>query len=170
MCDVRAELLIAETALSTMTIAAARTHPCETGGILVGVYLDGHPWVTRAIEIQTSDRGRSHYRIPAGATQTAVLDARAFDRRLGYLGDWHTHPQDVGPSRTDMATLGVISMKHPRQPNPTQIVVRRTNHGYVLDARRIVALTPRVCTIRLTGGLPTAAPQIDDPHDRGDPR
>jgi proteasome lid subunit RPN8/RPN11 len=135
-------LLITENARSTMTTAAARAHPDETGGILIGVYLDGHPWITTAIEITTTDKGRSHYRIPAGTTQAAVLRARAIDHRLGYLGDWHSHPDDVGPSRTDLATLAFISMKQPLLPNPTQIVVRRTNDGYTLDARRIVTFTP----------------------------
>lgn len=163
------ELRIAEKAQSTMMIAAARAHPVETGGILVGVHVDGQPWVTGAMEIVTADRGRSHFRIPAGATQPAVLRARAFDQRLGYLGDWHSHPADVGPSRTDMASLGVISMRHPLQPNPTQIVVRRTDHGYVLDARRIVGLAPRTCVIELTGGLAPTTPLRDDIGGRGNP-
>lgn len=163
------ELRIAEKAQSTMVIAAARAHPVETGGILVGVLADGQPWVTEAIEIVSADRGRSHFRIPAGATRPAVLRARASDHRLGYLGDWHSHPADVGPSRTDLASLGVISIKHPLQPNPTQIVVRRTDHGYVLDARRIVGLAMRTCVIALTGSLTSATPQRNDTDGRGSP-
>jgi proteasome lid subunit RPN8/RPN11 len=164
-----AQLRITETAQATMIAAAARAHPDETGGILIGVYLDVHPWITTVVEIPTTDRGRSHYRIPAGATHAAVLHARAMDHRLGYLGDWHSHPRDVGPSPTDLASLALISMKKPRLPNPTQIVVRRTDHGYTLDARRIVTLTPRVCTIGLTGSLPVATPPEDEPSGRGDP-
>lgn len=137
-----------------MTTAAARAHPYETGGILIGVHLGEHPWVTVIVEIPTNERDRSHYRIPAGTTQAAVLRARAADSRLGYLGDWHSHPHDVGPSLTDLASLARISLKYPRLPNPTQIVVRRTDHEYTFDARRIVLLTPRICTIGLTGSLP----------------
>ncbi|OOK65323.1 hypothetical protein BZL29_7990 [Mycobacterium kansasii] len=161
------QLWITEAARNAMTTAAARAHPDETGGVLIGVYLDGHPWIIKAIEIPTSDRGRSHYRIPAGATHAAVLTARAADHRLGYLGDWHSHPRDVGPSPTDLASLAMVSMKKPRLPNPTQIVVRRTDYGYDLNARRIVALFPHVCTIRLTGGLPSATPQAHEGADRG---
>lgn len=147
-----------------MTTAAAHAHPNETGGILIGVYLDGHPWVIAAIEIPTTDRGRSHYRIPGGTDHPNVLKARATDQRLGYLGDWHSHPHDVGPSRTDLASLALISMRMPRQPNPTQIVLRRTDRGYILDARRMVTLVPHACAITLTGGLPAPTSRTD----RGD--
>lgn len=164
-------LWLTEAAHTTMTTAAAQSHPDETGGILVGVYLDGHPWVITAIEIPTADRGRSHYRIPGGTDHPAVLRARRADQRLGYLGDWHSHPHDVGHSSTDLASLALISIKAPRQPNPTQIVVRRSNNGYTLDARRIVALIPRACTVAQTGGLPGLTPrtvhsdqQTNDPH------
>ncbi|KIU14062.1 MULTISPECIES: Mov34/MPN/PAD-1 family protein [Mycobacteriaceae] len=160
-----ARLFMSETAQSAMTTAAARAHPNETGGILVGVHTDGHPWITVAVEISSSDRGRTHYRIPAGTTQEAVLVARARDHRLGYLGDWHTHPHDVGPSCTDRTTLALISLTHPRQPNPTQIIVRRTEDGHTFDARRIIGLTARACTVTLTGDLIPPTPTADDARD-----
>ncbi|OZC74129.1 hypothetical protein CH251_12430 [Rhodococcus sp. 06-462-5] len=150
-------LRITESARNTMVDAATRAHPVETGGILIGVYADGHPWIVTTIEIASTDRGRSHYWIPGGATHTAVLRARAIDDRLGYLGDWHSHPRDVGPSTTDLASLALISMTKPRAANPTQIVVRRTDNGYTLDARRMSTFAPRICTIGLTGPLPSAS-------------
>lgn len=64
-----------------MVDAATRAHPVETGGILIGVYADGHPWIVTTIEIASTDRGRSHYWIRGGATHTAVLRARAIDDR-----------------------------------------------------------------------------------------
>lgn len=149
-----ARLLITETTHTALTAAASRAHPCETGGILIGVYADEHPWVTAAVEIESKDRGHAHYRIPAGTTRNAVLAARTHDDRLGYLGDWHSHPRDLGPSSTDIATLGLISVRHPLRPNPTQIVVRRTGECYVLDARRFIAFAARECSISLTGDLP----------------
>lgn len=149
---------VSESAQEAMTVAAAAAHPNETGGILIGVHQDGHPWVTTVVEIKTTERGRHHFRIPFGKTQPAVHASRRTDRRLGYLGDWHSHPNDVGPSHTDLATLGVISLRHPRQPNPTLVVVRNTTSGYRLDARRIVTVTPRPCDLRLTGNLPPQPP------------
>jgi proteasome lid subunit RPN8/RPN11 len=160
-CDNSPLVLISETAQATMTAAALAAHPNETGGILVGVYQAGRPWLVNAIEVGTTDRGRHHYKIPRGATQSAVLAARQADRRLGYLGDWHSHPADVGPSPTDLATLGLISIKHPRIPNPTLVIVRNTIHGYVIDARRVVVIAPRACQVRLTGNLPPEQPPIE---------
>lgn len=148
-------LLLSESAQASMIAAAARAHPKETGGILIGVHTnDGHPWVTRSIEIATDDRGHHHYKIPSGATQPIVHAARRTDPRLGYLGDWHSHPADIGPSTTDLTTLAVYSIKHPRTPNPTLIVVRNTTDGRALDVCRIVTVAPRPCELHLTGDLP----------------
>lgn len=155
-------LLLSEKAQQDMTWAAHRSHPIETGGILVGVHVNGQPWVTAAVEILSPERGRRHYKIPARTTQPAVLAAREADPRLGYLGDWHSHPSDSGPSRTDLATLALISIKHPREPNPTMIVVRRSAKGYNLDARRILAVGHRTCEISMTGDLPSQATSARD--------
>jgi proteasome lid subunit RPN8/RPN11 len=148
-------LLLSESAQASMIAAAAKAHPNETGGILIGVHTDGgQPWATHAIEITTNDRGHHHYKIPSGATQPSVHAARRTDPRIGYIGDWHSHPADIGPSPTDLATLALYSIKHPRTPNPTLIVVRNTMDRRALDARRIVTVAPRPCEIHLTGDLP----------------
>lgn len=147
-------LVISEGAHDTLTAAADAAHPLETGGVLIGVYVDGHPWVTRVVEIASADRGRSHYQLPAGTTRPAVKASRAEDARLGYLGDWHSHPKDVRPSAVDLASLAVVSYRQPRRPNPTLLVARRAETGYTLDARRIVGLHVRPCEIRLAGDLP----------------
>lgn len=147
-------LLLSEEAFAAITNAASAAHPLETGGVLVGVYVDGRPWVTQAVEIPTSDRGRSHYRIPAGTTQPAVKASRAADSRLGYLGDWHSHPADAEPSTIDLASLAMVSYRRPRRPNPTMVVARKRENEYLLDARRIVGIHVRSCEIRLAGSLP----------------
>ncbi len=146
-------LLVAESAQAKMFAAAIAALPNETGGILLGVSRDGQPWVTEAVEIVTKERGRHHYKIPAGVTQPTVLAAREADYRLGYLGDWHSHPADVGPSATDLATLAMFSVKHPKTPNPNLVVVRAATSGLRLDVRRIMGISPRQCEVRLTGNL-----------------
>lgn len=158
----RPVLIVSETAQATMYTAATREHPCETGGILLGVYVNGQPWVTSAVEISSADRGRRHYKLPGGTTQAAVRNARKSDRRLGYLGDWHSHPCDVGPSPTDLMSLTLISVKHPQTPNPTLVVVRATADGHSLDAHRVVIVAPRRCEVTLAGDLPppTPSPQV----------
>lgn len=145
---------VSESVSRGLIVSAMKSEPLETGGVLVGVYLDGEPWVTHMIEIASTQRGRTHYRIPRGVTRPAVQRFRATDPRLGYLGDWHSHPLDVGPSATDLASLALISLRQARYPNPTGLLVRRTVDGYQLEAHRIVNMTPRPCSIHYLGDLP----------------
>jgi integrative and conjugative element protein (TIGR02256 family) len=158
---VQPELLIAESAIDQLRRAASLSHPLETGGILVGVHANQQPWATMAIELPAASRGRTRYHLAGGATQPAVLRTREIDPRLGYIGDWHSHPADVPPSRTDLASLRLISYLRSRLPNPTLLVLRRTfEDEYYLDAWRITAVNPTRCAIRITGDLPRS---IHDP-------
>jgi proteasome lid subunit RPN8/RPN11 len=150
-------LVMSEVAHDTLTAAANAAHPLETGGVMIDVYVDGRPWVTRVVEIASRDRGRRHYQLPAGMTRPAVRAARAEDARLGYLGDWHSHPKDVRPSAVDLASLALVSYRRPRRPNPTLLLARRGETGYTLDARRIVGVHVRPCEIRLAGDLTPAS-------------
>lgn len=96
---------LAESAADAIRAAAGSAHPQETGGILLGVEAGGRPWITQIVEITTPHRGRSHYHVPRGTTSAAVRAARKGDPRIGYLGEWHVHPSDVGPSPRDRATM-----------------------------------------------------------------
>jgi integrative and conjugative element protein (TIGR02256 family) len=129
-------VLLAESAAATLARLALRAHPNETGGILLGVRNATRPWITHAIEIPSTDRGRSHYRLPAGTTTAAVARARETDPRLGYLGEWHSHPSDVGPSSTDRATMRRLALRHPRT-GLILIVVRRRDGSPWLDLREM---------------------------------
>lgn len=144
-------LWLTETAHLALVEAARRADPLETGGLMLGLYADGVPWVTHIVEVESPDQSRNRFSIPAGRTSRAVETARALDPRLGYLGDWHSHPADIGPSSIDLLTLAAVSVRHPLEPNPTLVVVRRVQEGYELDARRIVSIRPRHCAIDLTG-------------------
>lgn len=154
----RPRLLVSEAVRDAMVAAAKREHPCETGGILLGVHVGGQPWVTAVVEIPSEIRGRHHYEIPGGATRPAVLNARAADHRLGYLGDWHSHPEDVGPSKKDLDSLRRISSPHHEEQNPTLVVVRSTGGGRTLNARRVVSGRARSCDVEFAGGLPPFEP------------
>jgi integrative and conjugative element protein (TIGR02256 family) len=129
-------IMLAESASATLARLARRAHPNETGGILLGVRNAGRPWITQAVEIPSTDRGRNHYRLPAGTTRAAVDRARDADPRLGYLGEWHSHPSDVAPSPTDRATMRRLAVRHPRTAL-VLIVVRRRDNGPWLDVREM---------------------------------
>ena len=130
------ELLISESAVLDLRHAASDAHPVETGGILIGVYANGKPWITHAVEVRTSDRGPRHFTLPAGATGRVVGDARALDPRLGYLGEWHVHPADVGPSSIDRATMkSLVKRADGGSRNPILLLARRRAGAYELEAR-----------------------------------
>jgi integrative and conjugative element protein (TIGR02256 family) len=136
-----------------VTESAERSHPIETGGILLGVQIGGRPCVTRVVEIASDDRSETHYRLPGGQTKKHVRDARKQDRRVGYLGEWHSHPADRGPSSGDRATMRGLSY-FLSLPLPLLIVVRRGPVGGYLDVRQ--AIFPMLVTreVRLVGDVP----------------
>lgn len=153
-------MLIAESMSADARRQGRKAHPNETGGILLGVRTEGRPWITQAVEIPSLDRGRRHYRIPAGTTTPTVERARQDDPRLGYLGEWHTHPADVGPSPTDRATMRRLALRHPRT-GLVLIVVRRGTNGYWLDVRETACPFLHTRGTVLTGDLPRPAPVQD---------
>lgn len=147
-------ILLSESAALTMKAQARIAHPYETGGILLGVLSGKTPWITTTVEIPTMQRGRTHYRLPAGATHPAVREARRQDTRVGYLGDWHSHPSDTGPSPVDIATVFATAIRGRLRRGPLLVVARRNGNGYHLDVRQ--ATLPRLdrMSVSLAGDLP----------------
>lgn len=147
-----AEVLISEIAQATILAAARGAHPNEAGGILVGVFAAERPWITHALEIPGASVGAAHYLLPGGVTRPIVRCVRRVDTRLGYLGEWHVHPADIGPSGTDRETLRSIALK---SREPILVIARLWSTGYRLDARilRRGRLIPLM--IVQAGALPT---------------
>jgi integrative and conjugative element protein (TIGR02256 family) len=113
----RPPILVVEEALVSLRACADAAAPFETGGLIVGVTTTDSIWITSFVEIQGIMRHRSRFVIPAGVTHPTIDALRRQDRRLGYLGDWHTHPADVGPSCVDFKTfldLAIGSFGHRR--------------------------------------------------------
>lgn len=110
-------------------------YPFETGGILLGLLGDGDPWIVEAVEIPSAVPQLYAYQLPAGVTHPAVRAAQARDPRLGYLGDWHSHPLDVRASFTDLGTyMGAIrrALRLHEQP-PLMVVMRKTAGSWEVD-------------------------------------
>ena len=126
----RRQLLLSESAESVLIEAASSAYPNETGGILLGLRSQDDPWVTTVVELPSQQNGPAEYVIPAGATRTVVDALRVQDARLGYIGDWHAHTLDVGPSSVDRAT-----MRRSLGTNDVMLVARRLDGGgYRLQA------------------------------------
>ncbi len=99
-------ILITGTALDAATTDGLAALPQETGGILLGFRTPDLVVVTRALTVPDPRSSRHSYRRHrrrAQAQMAAVgLDATP---AIGYVGEWHTHPADCPPSRTDIRAL-----------------------------------------------------------------
>lgn len=156
---VRAEELpivvgIAEAAQAAMRRAAREALPNETGGVLIGVHIDGHPVVTDALEIPTRRPAPDCFVIAFGEARRAVEAAAAADRRVGYVGEWHSHPTDQGPSPTDRWTMLRLASDDDTG-NPILVVVRPiAEEAFHLDVYRIGTSGLVPASLQTVGGLP----------------
>lgn len=128
--------------------------PNETGGVLIGCHIDERPIVTQAPEHDDPDATPCTFRLPEGETKALVEIARATDERLGYLGDWHSHPSGAGPSDLDTAAM-LSAARESGQDRPLLLLAVPGENGTV-DLMAYVTtpagLTP--ATICTTGDLP----------------
>jgi proteasome lid subunit RPN8/RPN11 len=150
---------MSENARLELEAAAVVGHPNEAGGILVGVHTAGsRPWIVHAVEIPSKNSGGTHYVVPDHHRRDIVDRLRRqYDLRLGYLGEWHSHPFDIGPSETDLASIRAIA----DDPNagcarPVLLIARRAAGGYVLDALQLNRRSIRPLDLIAAGPLPHA--------------
>lgn len=146
------ELLVVEPVWRGMRERAASAVPFETGGVLLGVWAGSEPWVTAAPEVASEKPSRDLYVLPAGVT-TEVVDAhRHDDPRIGYLGEWHTHPGDSGPSSRDQRTLRRLTGDDVR---PVLAIVGCSGEGWRLKAWIWDQMALAGLSITLTGQVPS---------------
>ena len=152
------EVLFAEAVADQLIAWSRAAAPNETGGILLGILGDDRPWVLCAAEVPSAAPRRYAYELPAGVTRPIVLQARDSDPRVGYLGDWHSHPADSRASLTDLATYRrVLRFAFARSEQaPLLVVVRLSPAGWVPDvmATRSWRRSPMPVTVTLTGAAP----------------
>ena len=156
LADAPRRVYLTDVAAETIRGAAAAAFPDEIGGVLVGVHLPDGPWITDAIVIEPDEPTPARYELAAGATRPAVNDARRTDGRVGYVGEWHSHPNGSAPSLTDRTTMAQIRRPETTGPNPVLIVARRTGDRYELDTRVAVARRLVPTPTASTGPLPAS--------------
>jgi hypothetical protein len=146
------EVLFSETAVEQLQAWAEAAAPHETGGILLGMLTEGRRWVTDVREIPSARPERDRYQVPASVTNGLVLNARQADRRLGYLGDWHSHAADSAASGIDLTTyLRLLRHAFARaETTPLLVVVRREDGGWHLDLTTAVPWPFRPRTLEMT--------------------
>lgn len=98
------------TAEAWRSLAAAgnRALPREVGGLLLGHYTEEGLRVVAAPVVADPRATRIRYRRDAAVAAQILEEWVRADTTglLGYVGEWHTHPLPVRPSRTDArATL-----------------------------------------------------------------
>jgi proteasome lid subunit RPN8/RPN11 len=152
---IRPRAWLSDEAAASIRLAAASAHPSEAGGILLGVYTGRRrPWIVRAPVIPSEHAANAYYEIPANARPHVVDRARSRDDRLGYLGEWHSHPADVGPSAQDCETLKRIALDSDTDClHPVLIVARRSGTGYALDAWQLARIRLRQLRVIASGPL-----------------
>jgi integrative and conjugative element protein (TIGR02256 family) len=149
---------VVESVLHMLKAFAEESRPLETGGILVGVLRDAEPRITAALQIRDPFRTSTAYVIPRGSTPLAVDVARERDGRVGYVGDWHSHPVDLPASGTDRTTLRRNARRRRPRPVPTiLIVVRGTVDEWEIDAMADDGRHAQPIEIVVTGELAAVA-------------
>ena len=150
----RRQAYVTEEALAGVRTLAARAAPFEIGGIMIGAVTDDGVWVADFVAVLGRTQHHARFLIPAGATHRIVVDARAQDPRLGYLGDWHTHPANVGPSGVDFATLRDLAVG-PFGPRRLLAVMSLAHPAWNLGLWALDRLrAPARVGYELTGPLP----------------
>ena len=101
---------LSRAALDHIVSEGAQALPVETGGILLGFRTPEAIVVTRAVSVPDPPSSRHSYRLRRRRAQ-ALMSAAQVDAPavIGYVGEWHSHPADVPPSRTDERALGAAA-------------------------------------------------------------
>lgn len=92
-----------------------KTAALEAGGTLVGLRRGPHFEVTHLTTPQRDDiRGRTSFVRRARSHMRIIIERwRRGAHQVGYLGEWHTHPETMPrPSTIDMAGWRRLSAQH----------------------------------------------------------
>lgn len=136
---------ISEGALTLASRHARENLPYEVGGVLVGWREEPHIVVVHELllipaKTPTRNRYDREHQPAEEALQTYL--AQASDDRLGYVGEWHSHPAPQPPSPMDarairaisrdlsapVALVVLMSHRHGHSIEPTAVVASRTPH------------------------------------------
>jgi proteasome lid subunit RPN8/RPN11 len=153
---------LSEQAAELIIAAAHDAHPDETGGVLIGVQIGSRPWVTEAVLVPSEKSSPVYYELPAGARQFLIDHARISDPRLGYIGDWHSHTFDIGPSQIDRATMAGLVARDTDCRRPVLMIARRRGQVYQLEAHQQVGRLLRPLRLLAAGPLPPENEKADD--------
>ena len=111
------DLITTHAALALASRHAREAAPQETGGVLVGWREGSSIVVDHLLLVPNSTEAVGDYWRRHGEASDSLqeyLDAAA-DSRLGYVGEWHSHPRPSGASATDIRSISAI-VRETRSP------------------------------------------------------
>jgi len=147
-------IFVTERVIDNLYEHSRKYHPKETGGILMGVYVKDIPWVTHVVRIDSPFSSKLYYRIPSNVRPKFIQQVKYRDSRIGYLGEWHSHPRNIGPSPLDLLTIiKIANDKRANCKRPLLFVIRRAKQDYILDARRLASIILKKVDITYAGPL-----------------
>ena len=126
------ELEIPNRVAHRMQRIAQSAFPKETGGLVLGWWEGKIPIIHCIVEVADPVAGPTRWQRNERAA-SLVLKESLFKARvahLGYIGDWHSHPENVGPSATDIASLRRVSRQYPQA-----VVLLVLREGGFIDTR-----------------------------------
>ena len=107
-------ILVDLSAWRNAVAVASKQQEVETGGILLGCRHSTDIYVSEFVEVPDRTSTRSSY-VRRETVAAELLEGRIGAHQEGsldgYVGEWHTHPERQGPSRTDRSEIKKIS-KH----------------------------------------------------------
>jgi hypothetical protein len=128
-----------------LTHFASSAAPRETGGLLLGWWDDGAMVVRHAVEVPDRHASRSSWsrrpRVAKGVLNTTLADLD--HPLLGYIGDWHSHPEVCGASGRDTQSLALTSEQY---THPLVLIVHLPDQ--TLDVR--AAHRGRSCSVSIS--------------------
>ena len=124
--DGRFRVLIQDDLLKYLQELCAESAPLETGGILMGSYIEGGStaYVTR-VEGPPCDSKRERNRFYRGINDLRDLVESLWKSGEHYLGEWHSHPGGLSrPSGGDVRQMKAIAKDHEAHcPEPILVVI-----------------------------------------------
>jgi proteasome lid subunit RPN8/RPN11 len=94
-----------------MVTTAERAAPRETGGILLG-HRDGSDVHVERCIVVPDQQASGHTYVRSYKAAQRLLDEALGDRRrqlMGWVGEWHSHPNPGGPSPRDLRELSRLA-------------------------------------------------------------
>ena len=143
---------IAESAFHSIVEASQAAAPLETGGVLIGTTISERKVVAAAIELPDISATDETFAIAEGRVAEAVESARLDDPRLGYIGEWHSHPNGGGVSTTDRATMMTIAAETDVEI-PILVIASPDDPMWTIEAVMASPETTRSITVELCGEI-----------------